>query len=50
MTDVPHFGFILAAYGVAALVLAVTIAVLVIDQRRQKRLLDRFDPRAKERA
>ena len=42
MSAVPHIGFIVAAYGLAATVLGGTIVVLVLDQRRQKRLLARF--------
>lgn len=42
MSAVPHLGFIVAAYGLAAAVLGGTVAVLVLDQRRQKRLLARF--------
>ena len=42
MSAVPHLGFIVAAYGIAAAVLGGTVVVLVLDRRRQKRLLARF--------
>lgn len=45
MSAIPHLGFIVAAYGLAAAVLGGTAVILVLDQRRQKRLLDRFGPR-----
>ena len=47
MTTIPHLGFILAAYGLTAAVLAGTVLALVLDQRRQKQLLARFDRAAR---
>jgi heme exporter protein CcmD len=40
---VPHIGFIVAAYGVTALVLAVMVAAVLLDGRAQARLLARLD-------
>ena len=45
MTAIPHLGFIVAAYGLTAALIGGTIVALVLDQRRQKRLLARFGQR-----
>lgn len=45
MTAIPHLGFIVAAYGFTLAAVGGTVAALVLDQRRQKRLLARFDKR-----
>ena len=45
MMEVPHIGFIVAAYALTLLVLGGTILALVHDQRTQKRLLARLAPR-----
>lgn len=51
MTAIPHFGFILAAYGFTALVLGSTLVAIVIDGRAQKRMLAQLERRsAKYRA
>jgi heme exporter protein CcmD len=39
LTDVPHLGFIVAAYGATVLALAGTIVALVLDRRAQVRAL-----------
>ena len=43
MNDIPHIGFILAAYGVTALVLISTTLAVISDGRAQRRLLARFE-------
>ena len=43
MSDVPHIGFIVAAYAITALVLLGTIAAVLVDGRRQTRLLSRLE-------
>ena len=45
-----HLGFIVAAYAVTAIALTGTIVALLLDNRRQKRLLARFAARRDERA
>lgn len=45
MSDIPHLGFIIAAYTVTALTLMGAIAVLIQDRRAQTRLLARLAPR-----
>ena len=45
MTGTPHLGFILAAYGVTALVLVATTLAILLDGRAQKRMLARIDHR-----
>jgi heme exporter protein D len=45
----PHAGFILAAYGGAAILLSLLVAWLVIDGRRQQRLLDELEARGVRR-
>ena len=49
MSTVDHLGFIVAAYGVTAVVLGATVIALVLDGRAQKRLLSRFAPRELEK-
>jgi len=41
----PHAGFIWAAYGVVAVVLAALVAWLVLDGRRQQQLIDELEAR-----
>ena len=41
----PHAGFIWAAYGVVAVVLAALVAWLVLDGRRQQQLVDELEAR-----
>ena len=50
MSDIPHVGFIIAAYGVTTICLIGTVVVLLIDGRAQKRLLARFSDRRGEGA
>lgn len=45
----PHAAYIWASYAVAVLVLAVLIAWLVLDGRRQQRLLDDLEARGVRR-
>ena len=42
MMDVPHAGFIVAAYAVAFVVVAAMVLNAVIDHRRLKRALSKF--------
>jgi heme exporter protein D len=52
----PHTAFVIAAYGIVALVLAGLVAWLAIDGRRQQRMIDQLEARgvtrrsARERA
>jgi heme exporter protein D len=41
----PHAGFIWAAYGVVAVVLAALVTWLVLDGRRQQQLIDELEAR-----
>jgi heme exporter protein D len=41
----PHAAFVWAAYGAVTLVLALVAAWLVLDGRRQQRLLDELEAR-----
>jgi heme exporter protein D len=41
----PHAAFILASYGVVAIALAALVGWLVLDGRRQQRLIDAFEAR-----
>jgi heme exporter protein D len=45
----PHAAYIWASYGVVTLALAGLIAWLVLDGRRQQRLLDELDSRGVKR-
>jgi heme exporter protein D len=45
----PHAAFIWAAYAVVAAVLAVLVAWLVLDGRRQQRLVDELEARGVRR-
>ena len=38
----PHTGFIVAAYGIAALVVATMVVAILLDHRSLKRQLRRF--------
>ncbi len=38
-----HLGFVLASYGIAFVVLAITIGWILLDQRLQKRELQRLE-------
>ena len=46
----PHAGFIIAAYGVAATVIALLFAWIVFDYRAQRRLLMRLGERGAARS
>jgi heme exporter protein CcmD len=41
----PHFGFILAAYGVSVLVVLGMIGAIILDHRALRRALDKVGPR-----
>ena len=45
----PHAAFIWAAYAVVAVVLAALVAWLVLDGRRQQRLVDELEARGVRR-
>ena len=45
----PHAGFIIAAYGAAAAVIALLFAWIVFDYRAQRRLLARLGERGEAR-
>jgi heme exporter protein D len=45
----PHAGFIWASYAIVAVVLSLLVAWLVIDGRRQQRLLDELEARGVRR-
>ncbi len=43
MSDVPHIGFIVAAYAVTAVVLLGLVAAILVDGRAQRRLLAQLE-------
>ena len=43
MSDIPHLGFIVAAYVVTALAILAMIGAVVVDYRRLTRALSRLD-------
>ena len=43
MRDIPHFGFIVAAYLVTAVAILAMIGAIVVDYRRLSRALNRLD-------
>ena len=45
MMEVPHIGFILAAYAVTGVAMVGMVAMVVMDGRSLRRDLDRLDPR-----
>jgi heme exporter protein CcmD len=49
MMDVPHLGFIVAAYGLAALVVLVMIGAILWDYRALSAALRRLDAARAER-
>ncbi len=49
MAHDPHTGFILAAYGLAAVVIATMLATIVLDHRALKKRLSRFGAREADR-
>lgn len=44
-----HFGFIVAAYVVAFVVIGLMIAMIVSDHRALRKALERFGPRGSDR-
>lgn len=50
MSGVDHLGFIVAAYGITAGAIGMTVAALLLDNRAQKRLLARFGAKSDDRA
>jgi heme exporter protein CcmD len=50
MIDAPHFGFVVAAYAVAAVVILGMIAAVAADYRAQSRALRRFEEAGGRRA
>ena len=45
----PHAGFIIASYGIAVVVLAIVIGLILIDHRTQKRALAALEARGVRR-
>ena len=45
----PHAAFVWAAYGAVTIVLAALVAWLVLDGRRQQRLIDELEARGVRR-
>jgi len=43
VSDIPHFGFIVAAYLVTAIAILAMIGAIVLDYRRLSRALSRLD-------
>ena len=43
MSDIPHLGFILAAYAVTTILLAATVVAVILDGRAQRRTLARLE-------
>ncbi len=48
MSDIPHIGFIVAAYLVTAAAILVMIGAIVVDYRRLTRALSRLDAAREE--
>ena len=48
MSDVPHIGFIVAAYLVTAIAILAMIGAIVLDYRRLSRALSRLDAERKK--
>jgi heme exporter protein CcmD len=46
MMDIPHIGFILAAYAVTAAVVGGAVAAVLLDRRALLRSLERLEARA----
>ena len=49
MTHDPHFDFIIAAYGIAAVVIGTMIVTILADHRALKKRLEHFGRREAER-
>jgi heme exporter protein CcmD len=43
VSDIPHIGFIVAAYLIAALTILAMIGAILVDYRRLSRALSRLD-------
>jgi heme exporter protein CcmD len=48
VTDIPHLGFIIAAYGIAAVVVAAMIAAILLDYRDLTARLAKLETRRDE--
>jgi heme exporter protein CcmD len=48
VTDIPHLGFIIAAYGIAAVVVAAMIAAILLDYRDLSARLAKLETRRDE--
>jgi heme exporter protein CcmD len=48
VNDIPHLGFIVAAYGIAAVVVAAMIVTILLDYRDLTARLARFETRRDE--
>jgi heme exporter protein CcmD len=48
VTDIPHLGFIVAAYGIAAVVVAAMIAAILLDYRDLSARLAKLETRRDE--
>ena len=48
MSDIPHLGYIVAAYAVAACAIAVMIAAILVDYRDLTARLAKFETRRGE--
>ena len=46
MSEIPHLGFIVAAYAVTAVVMLAMILFVVLDGRAQRRLLAKLESRS----
>jgi heme exporter protein CcmD len=49
VNDIPHLGFIIVAYGVAAVVVAAMIAAILLDYRDLTARLAKFEKRPDEK-
>ena len=43
MSDIPHLGFIVAAYALTTVLLAGTVIAVILDGRTQRRTLARLE-------
>jgi heme exporter protein CcmD len=48
--DLPHFGFVVAAYAIAAIVVALLIGSIVFDHKSLRRALAVYETKAAGRA
>jgi heme exporter protein CcmD len=48
VNDIPHLGFIIAAYGIAAVVVAAMIVAILVDYRDLTARLAKFETRRDE--